>query len=282
MHSKFFIQFLPILIAFLTFIAITVAYIFTIEILNLYPGQKIILQIHPADVLVGLTIYLKTSIDFAILIGLLMHKFPGLKNRVAIEVGTAVGNALGTIFVLTIWFFFKEVFWLLALMIILASLVLFKLAENTLDHIESDHKVENKFILTTVFWLEKILRPINKFLDPVLSKIVPDLKFDTGKVIGFKGLFITALTIPLILGMDDFAGYVPLFNVVNVLGFGTGVFLGHLILNIFLFLNPEKTIEVVKNPIISILGSLAFVVIALWGFWEVGHLLANNLFPNHS
>ena len=34
------------------------------------------------DILIGLTIYLKTSIDFAVYIGRLMAKYPGWKNRV--------------------------------------------------------------------------------------------------------------------------------------------------------------------------------------------------------
>ena len=40
------------------------------------------------------------------------------------------------------------------------------------------------------------------------------------------------------LGLDDFAGYVPLFNVVNVFGFAIGVFSGHMVLNAFLYVSP--------------------------------------------
>ena len=258
---------------------------FQLQILNTFPGQKILLEINWKDVLIGLTIYLKTAIDFALLIGILMNKFPGTKNRIAIEIGTAFGNALGTMLVLTIWFFFKEISWLLGLMIIFASLILFKLAQTSLEHIDEERKelekkVEEVEILNSKTWVNKtadflnsFLKPINKILDPLLSKIVPDMKFDSSKTKGFSGLFVASFTIPFILGMDDFAGYVPLFNVVNVFGFGLGVFAGHTILNIFLFLNPNKTIKTIKNPIISVLGSVAFILLAFWGFWEASQIL---------
>jgi hypothetical protein len=87
------------------------------------------------------------------------------------------------------------------------------------------------------------------------------------------GLFIASFTIPFILGLDDFAGYVPLFSIVNVFGFSIGVFLGHMILNMALFIAPAKTIKAVKNPIISLAGSVVFVGLGLWGLFEVAKLL---------
>ena len=280
MNSKISKQILPLIIAVITFIGVSGLYYLVINGLNLFPGEKIELKLYWADVLIGLTIYLKTAIDFALLIGILMTKFPGTKNRIIIEIGTALGNTLGTILVLVIWFFFKEVIWLLALMIFFASLVLLKLAETSLEHIheDSDQKQLNPGINNIVKFLETFLQPTNNFLKPALSKVVPDLKFDSTKVVGYWGLFLSSFSIPFILGMDDFAGYVPLFNVINVLGFGIGVFLGHMILNILLFLNPEATIKTIKNPIIAIIGSIAFIGIAAWGLWEVLHLLDHTYF----
>ena len=82
-----------------------------------------------------------------------------------------------------------------------------------------------------------------------------------------------SFSVPFILGLDDFAGYIPLFNIVNVLGFATGVFIGHMALNIALFISPQTTTRIVKNPVISFLGSLAFIGIAIWGFVEAWHLI---------
>ncbi len=277
-------QSIPIILAVVVFLAVVLFYFLYISTLNLFPGEKIQTVIHWQDVLVGLTIYLKTSVDFALLIGLLMKQFPGVKNRIAIETGTAVGNALGTIVVLTIWYFFKEVVWLLAGMIFLASVVLLKLAQTSLDHVNEADEDKNDGIEVSsslkkvTSALESFLNPINKLTAPVLSKIVPDLSFKTANITTFMGLVASSFSIPFILGLDDFAGYVPLFNVVNVFGFGTGVFLGHMVLNLFLFINPDRTIKIVKNPIIGVIGSIVFVGLALWGFYEVFHILEASYF----
>jgi cadmium resistance protein CadD (predicted permease) len=78
-------------------------------------------QLRWGDVLVGITIYLKTSIDFAIFIGRLMQKYQGWKNRIMIEIGTALGNITGTLVILVLWDIFREVKFLMAIMIVIAA-----------------------------------------------------------------------------------------------------------------------------------------------------------------
>jgi hypothetical protein len=275
--SKHFNQIFPLFLALVTLAGVSVFFYFSILILNLFPGTKISTEIRPADVLIGLTIYLKTSIDFAIFIGSLMKDYHGLKNRVAIEVGTAVGNMLGTVAVMVLWYFFKEIKILLGLMVLLASLVLFKLAESSVEHVvdTQDDGHEEKYsagIVTIAKGIIRFVKPINDFLAPVLDKIIPHFGGNAPLKKTIFGLLALSFSIPFILGLDDFAGYVPLFNVVNVFGFGLGVFLGHAILNILLFINPRATIKAVKNPIVSILGAIAFVALACWGLYEVGHI----------
>lgn len=279
-NKKFINQFFPVGFAIIIFFAIVGGFYAWITALNLIPGQKIALEIKLADVLIGLTIYLKTAVDFALIIGLLMKNFPGLKNRLAIETGTALGNALGTAIILLVWYFFKEIQWLLSAMVILASFVLLKLAKSSLEHVFEDHESKDLpvWVVKSTHFLESFLNPINKFLHPVLSKIVPEMSFKAKGNEGFWTLVGASFTIPFILGLDDFAGYVPLFNVVNVFGFGIGVFLGHCILNIFLFLNPGKTIEIVKNPIIAVIGSVVFIGLACWGLYEATHILIETYF----
>ncbi|MCX6792207.1 MAG: hypothetical protein NT149_04175 [Candidatus Gottesmanbacteria bacterium] len=88
----------------------------SLALLNQIPGAiPILMVIRPADVLVGATIYLKTEIDFAILIGRLMDLYPGWRNRVALEIGSALGNAGGTILIIGLWVLLKHVDLLLAL-----------------------------------------------------------------------------------------------------------------------------------------------------------------------
>ncbi len=82
---------------------------------------------------------------------------------------------------------------------------------------------------------------------------------------------------PFILGLDDFAGYVPLFTVVNVYGFAIGVIASHTILNIALFLSPQKTIVIVKNEIVSFLGALAFIGLGVYGLVETVKIISHAL-----
>ncbi len=244
-----------------------------IILLNHFTSDDISLHIRLGDILIGLTIYLKTSIDFAIFIGRLMEKSPGLKGRIGIEIGTAVGNAAGTFGILLVWTFFKEVDWLLGIMIFVAALVLIRLAQDGLEHIDSDNPSYPAPFRASIKAFDSTLRFINKGLDPVLSRIIPSRSLAVTKRVGLWSLLTLAFTVPFILGLDDFAGYVPLFNVVNVFGFAIGVFVGHMILNIFLYISPKRTIAIVKNPIISLLGSIAFIVLAGWGLIEAFKLL---------
>lgn len=259
-------QIFPMVLATITFVALVLLLFGCIHILNLFPLQdKIVPRLHIADIFVGLTIYLKTSIDFAMFIGNVMSKNPGIKSRIAIEIGTACGNAAGTFFVLLIWTFFKEVPLLMILMIFLASLVLLQLAQEGLSEIKSKKNL--------VLYPLRILIFVNRPFSPFLHFLLPHANTSSKKQTTFLSLMLFAITIPLILGLDDFAGYIPLFNIVNVFGFAVGIFLGHMFLNIALFASPTTTIILVKKPIVAFLGSIAFIGIALWGLVEIGHIL---------
>jgi hypothetical protein len=242
---------------------------FEATLLNHVLDEKIVLALRPADILIGATIYLKTAIDFAIFIARLMDKNPGLKGRIGIEIGTALGNGIGTMAILLVWSFFKEVNWLLALMIIVASLVLLRLAQDTLAHNGSRSTPFSR----VSGYVEKCLAALNKVTNPLLSRIVPSTSLKVEHKKTFLALLAMSCTVPFILGLDDFAGYVPLFNVVNVFSFSVGVLIGHMILNIALYISPSRTIEVVKNPVIALIGSLAFVGLAGWGLFEAFKLL---------
>lgn len=244
-----------------------------VHLLNHVGTEKIHMHIRLQDIIIGMTIYLKTAIDFAIFIGRLMDQNRGLKGRIGIEVGTAVGNAVGTFAILAIWTFFKEVDWLLAIMVFVAGLVLFRLAEDGLEHVNHEDKKYPPWFRNSVHYFEAVIVFVNKLTSPVLSKIVPSTKIESKRSKSFIGLLIVAFTVPFLLGLDDFAGYVPLFNIVNVYGFSIGVFVGHMILNIFLYLSPKRTIAAVKNPIISLFGSIAFVVLGVWGIVEAFKLI---------
>ncbi|MDO8497105.1 MAG: hypothetical protein Q7S61_00985 [bacterium] len=269
-ETTFIARYVPLILTVVAFVAFSFLLFLEIRILNRFGKTDILLQIRWADVLVGITIYLKTSVDFAIFIGNLMSSYPGWKNRVAIEIGTAAGNTLGTIVVLAIWSIFREVDWILALMIFIAALVLFQLAEEGLAHTHGKGYRLPRWFYVFSNTLESILGSFNKVTHVFLKYIIPHVSMKAEKKKkNWSGLFLASFTIPFILGLDDFAGYVPVFNIVNVFGFSVGVLMGHMILNLFLFISPEKTISTVKHPVISLIGSIAFIGLALWGLFEI-------------
>jgi hypothetical protein len=259
-------QIIPIILTIFTCALLIVILFLFIVFLNNFPTkEKILLVILPLDVFVGLTIYLKTSIDFVIFIGNLMKRSPGVINRIAIELGTAFGNGLGTLVVLTIWTFFKEVPILMIIMILLASLVLLRMAEDSFE----EFQILNFKSQILVAKIKNGLKIINSFFDPLIKYILPHPNIGENKNRSFSSLFMFSLTIPFVLGLDDFAGYIPLFSIINVFGFAIGVFIGHMILNILLFASPQKTIKLITLPVIILAGAVAFVGLALFGFYEV-------------
>lgn len=265
-------QVVPIALTIITFFSLCILLYIFILALNLFPStQHIKPQLRLADILIGLTIYLKTSIDFAIFIGNVMSSNPGWKKRVAIELGTALGNASGTLLILFLWNFFRNIPLLMIVMILISSFVLIKMAEESID--EFMKSITKKHSLHTPLKLLNIqLKFINRLTKPFLKYIIPESTITNVKTLSFVSLFIFAFTIPFILGLDDFAGYIPLFSIINVFGFAIGVFLGHMTLNVGLFIAPQKTIKLVKTRAALLFGGLAFIGIALWGIFEVFEL----------
>lgn len=253
---------------------ISILHLFLI-LFNLLPvAQPIVLTLRWYDIAIGATIYLKTSIDFAIFMGRMMAANPGWRSRVAIEIGTAAGNAIGTIAIIGLWVLLKDVHILLAIMVFIASLVLFELAHSSLEHFTSWQAAGGIKRLLFLL-LHGILDVIKKGIDPILLRVMPDLSAKMrGKAgLSWTGLMGFAVSVPFILGLDDFAGYVPLFTVVNVYGFAVGVIGAHTLLNIALFLSPTKTIEAVKNETVSFLGALAFIGLGVYGLMETFRII---------
>lgn len=254
----------PLLLTIITFLILSGVLAGWISLLNRFPGiEPLQLLLQPADIIIGMTIYLKTSIDFVIFIGNLMKSNPGWKKRIAIETGTAIGNATGTMFVLGVWFFFKEIPLLMILMVLIASLVLLTMAEEGLEIYALK---ENHPLLTP---LATGLMSITRLTKPLLSKLIPEKIIGSGTALPFFKLFQFSFSIPFILGLDDFAGYIPLFSIVHVFGFSIGVLAAHMILNLALFTSPKTTTKLVTLPVVLIFGSVALTAIALFGFFDI-------------
>lgn len=277
MKKIFVEQAIPLSLTVLTFLVLSTTLYGLLLFLNSFLiKDQVVLDFRKRDVLIGIAIYLKTAIDFAIFIGNLMHTNPGWKKRIAIEIGTAVGNAFGTFLVLTIWVFFKQIPFLMAIMVFIASIVLFRMAQESLEEFL---KQKNSFIKMRMpaYLLQSQLNLVNKLFRPILGFFVPNLNLTRTKKLSFANLIVFSFTIPFILGLDDFAGYISLFSVINVFGFCLGVMLGHMLLNIGLFIFPKKTVQVVTHPIVLIVGGVAFIALGLWGFLETGKIIYSIL-----
>ena len=266
-------QLVPIILTVITFLVLSTLLYGLLLFLNSFLLQnQVILDFRKRDVLIGIAVYLKTAIDFAIFIGNLMRTNPGWKKRIAIELGTAVGNAFGTFLVLTVWIFFKQIPILMAIMIFIASIILLRMAQESLQEFLKQKKSFIKMRMP-VYLLQAQLNFINKIFRPILGFFVPDLNLTRAKKLSFTNLIVFSFTIPFVLGLDDFAGYISLFSIINVFGFALGVLLGHMLLNIGLFAFSKKTVQIVTHPFVLIGGGFAFIALGLWGFIETAKLL---------
>jgi hypothetical protein len=285
----------PIFFAFILLTASVTLTVYVIQRLNIYlpASNNLHTVFHLGDFALGTTIYLKTAIDFAILMTLYMKSYPGWKNRIAIESGTTLGNTIGTILVIVIWGLLQQFSIVLNIMVFYSAIILIKLASETLAHV-GDYSVNPSskyplldFIYDIIFWpLDAFIKLTMLIIDwtwrliesTPLKKIIPDLSISTDarsakKNVGFWAIFAMTLGVPFALGLDDFAGYIGLLTVVNVLSFSIGVYFGHFVLNTFLFLNPKKTMKVIGHPLVSWIGSLALMFIAFLGLMEVWETL---------
>jgi len=266
-------QALPILLTVFTFLVLaTLLYGLLLILDSLHLGGPIILDFRRREVLFGIIVYLKTAIDFAIFIGNLMHTNPGWKKRIAIELGTAIGNGLGTFLILILWTLLKTVPVLMIIMIFLAAVVLLRMAQESFEEFLKQRQSFIKLKMP-VSLLQDQLNFVNKIFRPILQFFVPNLNLTKTKKLSFVNLVVFSFTIPFVLGLDDFAGYIPLFTLINVFGFTLGILLGHMLLTIGLFAFPKKTVAVVKHPIVLIIGGVAFIGLGLYGFYESAVIL---------
>lgn len=272
--KKFLIeQALPILLTVLTFLGLsTLLYGLLLILDSLHLSYPIILDFRRREVLFGIAIYLKTAFDFAIYIGNLMDTNPGWKKRVAISFGTAIGNAAGTFLILIVWTLFKEIPLLMIIMIFIASVVLLRMAEESLEEFLKQKKSFIK-LKTPVSLLQGQLNFVNHLFRPILRFFVPNLNLTNTKKLSFINLIVFSFTIPFVLGLDDFTGYIPLFTYVNVFGFSIGILLGHMLLTIGLFASPKRTVAIVKHPFVLVIGGVAFIALGLYGFFETFKIL---------
>ena len=198
----------------------------------------------------GIFIYLKTSVDYALFVGGLMEKNPGIPNRIAMNVGTQVGCFLGVTAIVILWVFFKEIHWLMAILLIVAGNILIGLGDGSQEHFET---------LPTVF--RKPLEVFFKLARPIVKLFTFFMPHSEMKPISMstKALFFVSGIIPFALGADDLAGYMVLMAPINIFSLLLGIYFGDAIIDIALFSNPKITVRIVKNKWVSYFGALFFI-----------------------
>jgi hypothetical protein len=269
--SKVFInKLVPVFLTVLTFIILSTGLYGLLLILNTFPlNEQILLDFKNTDLLLGIVVYLKTAFDFAIFIGSLMETNPGWQKRIAISVGTALGNAFGTFVMLIVWIIAREFSVLSLIFLFIASVILLRMAQESFEEFLKQKKSFLLDIKMPIYLLQSQLNFINKMLRPILKYFVPDLNLTRTKKLSFVNLIAFSFTIPFILGFNDFAGYIPLSGTINLFGFTLGVMVGHMVLTIGLFALPSITVRVVKHPIVLIGGGAIFIGLGLWGIYQV-------------
>lgn len=210
-------------------------------------------------VLLGMTIYLKTAVDYAIFVSRLMTNNQGLKSRIAMNAGTSLGAFVGVTAVFILWVYFNQIPILMFIMLIIAGCVLFELGEGSEEHYS---ELSEKF--------KKPVRIFFNVLSPIYKRVIfflPDFSTNNKKR-PFWSLFLYSAIIPFILGVDDLAGYMSLLRPSNVFSFLAGIYIADSIIDAFLFMKPEITINIIKNKWISFVGAIFFIILGLLSIYH--------------
>ncbi len=275
-ESFFFSQTIPLLIAFLSTIVFLLILVANTHLLNtLFPHEPIQFIFHPWDLALGLYLYLKTSVDFAVFIAAMMVANPGWKKRVAVEWGTSFGNFAGTIAIIWVWTIFRSIGPVFeGIIVIIASFVLLELAAGSLSRLKSAQWDTQHGFKKAFFSLSQLALKIRRLTAPFLGWM-PDVEGAMAgrKVATLGALLLFAVSVPFILGSDDFAGYISVFSVVNVLSFATGVILGHGLLLAAMFAIPSAVETIMDNPWFSALAVTTFLAIFTLGTYDGSRLL---------
>ncbi len=258
-------QIVPITLSLSLFVVFSVITYGLIHLLNLSPlvTEKLTLNFIWGQFFLGIFIYLKTSIDYALFVGSLMEKNEGIKKRIAMNVGTQLGCFVGVTAILVLWVFFKEIRWLMCILLLVAGNVLIGLGDGSQEHFESlDPRLKRPL---EIFF--KLTRPVVKFFTFFMPH--GEMKATTMSV---KKLFFISGIIPFVLGADDLAGYMVLLAPINVFSLLVGIYFGDAIIDMALFYDPRLTIKIVKNKWVSFLGALFFIGLGLLSIYHAIHL----------
>ena len=238
---------------FAAFSILTYFILLSLNTLNLIT-EKLSTTVVWEQVIIGMLIYFKTAVDYAIFVGLLMDQNVGTKKRIAMNVGTSIGAFIGVTMILVLWALFKEIDWLMFILLIIAGCILLSLGDASQEHFKK-LRMELRIPLEMFF---NLIRPVVS----IFTFFMPEGDMKARKL-GIKKLFILSAIVPFALGADDLAGYMSLLNAFNVFSILIGIYLADCIIDIALFANRELTIKIVKNQWVSYAGAIAFIILGV-------------------
>lgn len=253
----------PIAISFGLFGVFVGATFVLLHTLNIVLPVQLTVTLLWGQVLLGVFIYLKTSVDYALFVGALMENNGGVKKRIAMNAGTSIGCFIGVTAIAVLWSFFQEIHWLMAILLVIAAMILFKLGDGSQQHFDSLPAVI-RFPLRVFF---DVTRPVVR----LCTFFMPDSELQANSL-GVRKLFILSMVIPFALGADDLAGYMVLLTTVNIFSLLVGIYFGDALIDAALFANQELTVKIVKNRWVSYFGAVVFIGLGVMSIIHAAHL----------
>lgn len=257
-------QLLPVGICLFLFVAFILVTIFFIEsVINPFSTEKIEIELHLVDVLVGFFLYFITAIDYALIVGRMQITNTGSKARVIMNIFTCVGCFVGVSLVLFLWGFAKEIPLVIIPILIFAGSVMIKLAFEGTDYYEADKAIP-KFIRVGT---TKVLNAVH-YVTSIFTFWIPEL--GSPKVIKMPSLELAkwSFFLPFIIGLDDLIGYMGAMTIYNAFSLLFGIYLADILIDILIFVSPKFTKKMVENAMLSLLAAYAFIYLGYKSFSE--------------
>lgn len=262
-------QLLPVVICLLLFVGFIVLSIFFINtLINPWSTEAISIELHLTDVLVGFFLYFVTAVDYALIVGRMQTKNPGVVPRVIMNVGTCLGCFAGVSGVLFLWGFAKEIPSLIVILLLFAGSVMIKLAYEGIEYFEKAAVIP----LVIRHFFSSALRFLHS-ITTIFTFWIPQLGSPNVKKMSLSSLAAWSFFLPFLIGTDDLVGYMGAMTIYNVFSLLFGIYLADIVIDILIFVSPAFTKKMVENAVLSLLAALAFLYLAFTSYREAYHLL---------
>jgi hypothetical protein len=272
-RSKIINQSFPVVVCVTLFALFIWGSLFFIhDLINPFSAEKILIEFHLKDFLVGFFLYFVTAVDYALIIGRMQVVNKGLQARFTMNVFTCVGCFVGVSLVLFLWGFAKEVNWLIIPLLIFAGCVMVKLGYEGLEYFEDAKSIFKPIrVITTrtVTFLHTVTQGLTFWIPELGSPAVQ--KMSLGK------LAMWSFLLPFIIGLDDFVGYMGAMTIYNVFSLLVGIYLADIVIDILIFISPSFTKKMVESAVLSLLATYAFMYLMYKSFWEAWLVIEESL-----